>query len=122
MAGEILCPDCGGVVGATETTSAGPPCSCFITNSKSETAIDMPSPAGPGVPKLRGICGNGGCGAAIRAWPAVFDGCHWWIAIVDYRAEQVGDFAEFLRELVAGSRQRAVELSFTARCKLPTAC
>lgn len=29
MIGEILCPDCGGVVGATETTEAGPPCQCF---------------------------------------------------------------------------------------------
>src|SRR5436309_2393163 len=45
MAGELLCPDCGGVVGATETTEAGPPCTCF-TSSSSDTAVDMPSPAG----------------------------------------------------------------------------
>ncbi len=29
MIGELACPDCGGVVGATEETDAGPPCRCF---------------------------------------------------------------------------------------------
>src|SRR2546421_7102617 len=28
-ASVIHCPDCGGVVGATQTTEAGPPCTCF---------------------------------------------------------------------------------------------
>jgi hypothetical protein len=58
MAGEMLCPDCGGVVGATETTSAGPPCSCFSSASKLETAVDMPSPEGPAQPKLCVLCGK----------------------------------------------------------------
>jgi hypothetical protein len=58
MAGEMLCPDCGGVVGATETTSAGPPCSCFSSDNKLETALDMPSPAGPSQPKLCVLCGK----------------------------------------------------------------
>ena len=30
MITELVCPDCGGVVGATETTEAGPPCTCFV--------------------------------------------------------------------------------------------
>jgi hypothetical protein len=29
MTGVIHCPDCGGVVGATKTTDAGHPCTCF---------------------------------------------------------------------------------------------
>jgi hypothetical protein len=29
MSAVIHCPDCGGVVGATEVTDAGPPCRCF---------------------------------------------------------------------------------------------
>jgi hypothetical protein len=59
MAGELMCPECGGVVGATETTEAGQPCSCF-TNS-SDTAVDMPSPAGvsaPSKPKICVVCGK----------------------------------------------------------------
>ena len=59
MAGELLCPDCGGVVGATETTDAGPPCTCFTSDSSSDTAVDMPSPAGEKPPaKLCVICGK----------------------------------------------------------------
>ncbi len=42
---KILCPDCGGVVGATETTEDGPPCSCFSNVSRVDTAVAMPSPA-----------------------------------------------------------------------------
>ena len=33
MIGELVCPDCGGVVGATEPTDAGPPCRCFADGS-----------------------------------------------------------------------------------------
>jgi hypothetical protein len=35
MSTELICPDCGGVVGATETTEAGPPCRCFTPDAKS---------------------------------------------------------------------------------------
>jgi hypothetical protein len=59
MAGEMICPDCGGVVGATETTSAGAPCSCFITDNRSaDTAVDLPSPTGPAQPKVCVLCGK----------------------------------------------------------------
>lgn len=58
MAGELLCPDCGGVVGATETSDAGPPCSCFTSTTSSDTAVDMPSPAGERQPKICVVCGK----------------------------------------------------------------
>jgi hypothetical protein len=60
MAGEMLCPDCGGVVGATETTDVGPPCTCF-SSSSSDTAVDMPSPAdqvAPAGSKICVVCGK----------------------------------------------------------------
>jgi len=38
MIGEMVCPDCGGVVGATEPTEAGPPCRCFADASGSSSA------------------------------------------------------------------------------------
>lgn len=38
----ILCPDCGGVVGATEITEAGPPCRCFADAPKPK-----PKPVAP---------------------------------------------------------------------------
>jgi hypothetical protein len=58
MAGELLCPDCGGVVGATETTEAGPPCTCFTSSgSKSDTAVDLPSPVVE-KPKICVVCGK----------------------------------------------------------------
>jgi DNA-directed RNA polymerase subunit RPC12/RpoP len=63
MIGELVCPDCGGVVGATETTEAGPPCRCFVSDnvSKSETVADVPPPVeAPPVPaaKVCRICGK----------------------------------------------------------------
>src|SRR6266436_5989471 len=58
MAGELMCPECGGVVGETEVTDAGPPCTCFSSNS-SDTAVDMPSPAGAASqPKICVLCGK----------------------------------------------------------------
>jgi hypothetical protein len=60
MAGELICPDCGGVVGATTTTDAGPPCRCFTApsgdSSKSDTAVDVAVSAAP--PKLCVKCGT----------------------------------------------------------------
>lgn len=60
MAGELFCPDCGGVVGATETTDAGAPCSCFTSGTSADTAVDMLSPANEpsGSAKLCVICGK----------------------------------------------------------------
>lgn len=58
MAGELLCPDCGGVLGATETTEAGPPCTCFASpGAKSDTAVDVPAPVAQ-KPKICVICGK----------------------------------------------------------------
>src|SRR3954468_11681306 len=47
MATVIHCPDCGGVVGATETTDAGPPCRCF--------ANEFDSPASGLGPRASGL-------------------------------------------------------------------
>jgi DNA-directed RNA polymerase subunit RPC12/RpoP len=60
MIGELLCPDCGGVVGATETTEAGPPCKCFVAepSSTSETVSDLPPPVDAPVAKVCRICGK----------------------------------------------------------------
>jgi len=58
MSTELMCPDCGGVVGATEATEAGPPCTCFTSVSKSDTAVDLPSPAEPAKPKICVLCGK----------------------------------------------------------------
>ncbi len=43
MISEVTCPDCGGVVGATEPTEAGPPCRCFadMAPSASDSSITM---------------------------------------------------------------------------------
>jgi DNA-directed RNA polymerase subunit RPC12/RpoP len=58
MIGEMVCPDCGGVVGATETTEAGPPCRCFVSDntSKSETVADLPPPVEAPAAKICRIC------------------------------------------------------------------
>jgi hypothetical protein len=60
MIGELLCPDCGGVVGATETTEAGPPCKCFVgeSSTKSDTAVEAPPPVEAPVQKICRICGK----------------------------------------------------------------
>jgi hypothetical protein len=62
MIGELLCPDCGGVVGATETTEAGPPCRCFVKDpadleKSGDTVSDAPAVEVP-VAKLCRICGK----------------------------------------------------------------
>ncbi|HLL89092.1 MAG TPA: hypothetical protein VK324_07290 [Tepidisphaeraceae bacterium] len=53
MAAEILCPDCGGVVGATEVTDGiGWPCTCGVggggggNGSPDDTDLDMPAISG----------------------------------------------------------------------------
>ena len=58
----VRCPDCGGIVGTTETTDEGPPCSCFETpppsqgeNDSSGTQV-MPSPAV--IAKVCCVCGK----------------------------------------------------------------
>jgi hypothetical protein len=64
MVGGILCPDCGGVVGATETTEDGDPCRCFVAKSSDDTHMDPVDPpaadlAAPSVrPKVCRICGK----------------------------------------------------------------
>jgi hypothetical protein len=60
MIGELLCPDCGGVVGATETTDAGPPCRCFVSepSTKSDTVSDLPAPVEVPAAKICRICGK----------------------------------------------------------------
>jgi predicted Zn-ribbon and HTH transcriptional regulator len=67
MVGGMLCPDCGGVVGATETTEDGDPCRCFAGKGQSSTdSHDGPgdthvdSHTAPSVPvaKICRICGK----------------------------------------------------------------
>jgi len=43
MSTVIHCPDCGGVVGATQVTDAGPPCRCFSSGA----ADDLNGNGGP---------------------------------------------------------------------------
>ena len=48
MSKHLLCPDCGGIIGATETTEEGHPCECFGGSGDrlSDTdRIDSPVPA-----------------------------------------------------------------------------
>jgi len=41
MSTVIYCPDCGGVVGARETTDAGPPCTCFVEDKPGPGDTDI---------------------------------------------------------------------------------
>ena len=41
MIGEMTCPDCGGIVGATEVTEAGPPCRCFADSPSMSSSGTM---------------------------------------------------------------------------------
>src|SRR5437868_4615709 len=42
----IHCPDCGGVVGATSASDAGPPCTCFGAAGEVTSARGLESPGG----------------------------------------------------------------------------
>jgi DNA-directed RNA polymerase subunit RPC12/RpoP len=59
MVGGMLCPDCGGVVGATETTEEGDPCRCFAGKGQPSVAIaeSHTAPSAP-VAKVCRICGK----------------------------------------------------------------
>ncbi len=39
MTDQLICPDCGGIIGATETTDAGRPCICFGATDKKASAV-----------------------------------------------------------------------------------
>jgi DNA-directed RNA polymerase subunit RPC12/RpoP len=72
MIGEILCPDCGGVVGATETTEAGAPCTCFkdqVSDKSDETTAEAVQPIEPPVEKK--ICRK--CGKDVAGQQRVRD-------------------------------------------------
>ena len=67
MSKHLLCPDCGGIIGATETTDEGHPCECFGGAGEDRLSdtdrIDSPFPGGdPGtaaaVSKICFTCGN----------------------------------------------------------------
>ncbi len=62
MMDALLCPDCGGVVGATEPTEAGPPCRCFVAQTSpvdkaEETLSDTVTVHAP-IAKICRICGK----------------------------------------------------------------
>src|SRR2546423_15198556 len=52
MATVIHCPDCGGILCATETTDAGPPCTCFTTSAGKFTAPSSPMTSTPPRPRV----------------------------------------------------------------------
>lgn len=57
MSTVIHCPECGGVVGAKETTEHGPPCTCFVEPKRSPDDTDInDSPQQPA--KLCVKCGK----------------------------------------------------------------
>jgi hypothetical protein len=35
----VICPECGGIVGATEPTEQGKPCTCFTGSPKADTSV-----------------------------------------------------------------------------------
>jgi hypothetical protein len=41
MADELICPDCGGIIGATEVTDAGKPCTCFAYLQKAKAMDEI---------------------------------------------------------------------------------
>jgi hypothetical protein len=45
MSDELICPDCGGIIGATEITDEGKPCQCFAVAKKTAVATQSPSAA-----------------------------------------------------------------------------
>ena len=59
MVGELHCPDCGGIVGATETTEEGDPCRCFVDQSAAvESEVGDRPVEPPPVLKICRICGK----------------------------------------------------------------
>ena len=60
MLEEVLCPDCGGVVGETEATEAGPPCRCFTAPppSPDESPVDSSDQTPAPAPKVCRLCGK----------------------------------------------------------------
>jgi len=63
MSDEFICPDCGGVIGATEVTEAGRPCTCLTGgdaegNSSSDTAVFQSAPAVKVSDKVCWKCGT----------------------------------------------------------------
>lgn len=62
MVSGIICPDCGGVVGAIESTEEGDPCRCFVGSSKPSSDAGDTDSSGPAAPppvsKICRICGK----------------------------------------------------------------
>ena len=60
MAEIIRCPDCGGVVGATEVTEQGPPCTCFekFQSSGEEDSSGTKVMTSPSKQKVCCMCGK----------------------------------------------------------------
>ena len=62
MAEIVRCPDCGGIVGATEATDEGPPCTCFGPPAHSSAdelhGTDVVPSPGSGSQKFCRVCGK----------------------------------------------------------------
>ena len=77
MIGELVCPDCGGVVGATKRTEAGDPCRCFADSSSSAgtllgTVVSRLDPDEPPPPPVAKVCKA--CGKDLNGHRRVKDG------------------------------------------------
>lgn len=74
MVDELICPDCGGVVGATEHTEAGAPCRCFTGSASSAASAAATTSVGTlmGTEALAAEGGGGGVAVetAVAAKPA----------------------------------------------------
>jgi hypothetical protein len=54
MSTSLICPECGGIIGATEATDEGKPCICFQTGKSAGPAMDVPASK----PKVCCQCGT----------------------------------------------------------------
>jgi ribosomal protein L34E len=65
----LICPDCGGIIGATSVTDSGKPCTCFSTSSGDTSMLENVAPK----PK---ICCK--CGADVQGKKRLKDSLGYW--------------------------------------------
>jgi DNA-directed RNA polymerase subunit RPC12/RpoP len=92
---HVICPDCGGIIGATKVTDEGHPCTCFASDSVLEPSgfsLDdegaSPATAGTGAEK---VCIT--CGKDVRGHRRVKDsrGYQCYACAKAERAQELGD-------------------------------
>ncbi|HTL31236.1 MAG TPA: hypothetical protein VL282_18535 [Tepidisphaeraceae bacterium] len=94
MSTSIICPDCGGIVGATERTAEGVPCTCFQSYKVKDAPADTDALAGADpsathlidAPKLKGkFCCM--CGKDVSGKKRLRDSLGYW-CMDCHRADQ----------------------------------